>query len=97
VPTLCEFVRIPNKSPLFDAQWEAHGHMEKGREFTGGLVPASAHQGDDGGDLTAAGPHPAPADRDSGQTDDTVLMYGHLDKQPEFHRLGSRDWGRGSR
>ncbi len=29
IPTLCDFVRIPNKSPLFDPEWEAHGYMEK--------------------------------------------------------------------
>jgi hypothetical protein len=29
VPELCNYVRIPNKSPLFDPQWEEHGHMEK--------------------------------------------------------------------
>ena len=23
------FVRIPNKSPQFDPEWEAHGHMER--------------------------------------------------------------------
>ena len=25
---LIAYVRIPNKSPLFDPQWESHGHME---------------------------------------------------------------------
>src|SRR5258708_36881129 len=28
IPTLCDFVRIPNKSPLFDPAWEAHGYMD---------------------------------------------------------------------
>ena len=28
LPRLIEYVRIPNKSPLFDPEWEAHGHME---------------------------------------------------------------------
>ncbi|MDH3641002.1 MAG: peptidase M20, partial [Gammaproteobacteria bacterium] len=29
VPTLCDYVRIPNKSPAFDPDWEANGHMDK--------------------------------------------------------------------
>ena len=28
LPQLVEYVRIPNKSPLFDPEWEANGHME---------------------------------------------------------------------
>ena len=29
VPTLVEYIRIPNKSPSFDPDWAAHGHMEE--------------------------------------------------------------------
>src|SRR5215472_16409053 len=29
VPTLVDYIRIPNKSPSFDADWAAHGHMDK--------------------------------------------------------------------
>ncbi|HST43736.1 MAG TPA: peptidase M20, partial [Luteimonas sp.] len=28
VPQLVEYIRIPNKSPMFDADWVAHGHMD---------------------------------------------------------------------
>src|SRR6185503_8516400 len=28
IPTLERYIRIPNKSPAFDPQWQAHGHME---------------------------------------------------------------------
>ena len=28
VPTLVDYIRIPNKSPAFDPDWAAHGHME---------------------------------------------------------------------
>ncbi|HEY0340388.1 MAG TPA: hypothetical protein VGC34_06255, partial [Steroidobacteraceae bacterium] len=28
VERLIAYVRIPNKSPMFDPQWESHGHME---------------------------------------------------------------------
>jgi acetylornithine deacetylase/succinyl-diaminopimelate desuccinylase-like protein len=28
IPTLTEYIRIPNKSPAFDPDWEAHGYMD---------------------------------------------------------------------
>ena len=28
-PTLIDYIKIPNKSPSFDPDWEEHGHMEK--------------------------------------------------------------------
>jgi acetylornithine deacetylase/succinyl-diaminopimelate desuccinylase-like protein len=87
---LVEYVRIPNKSPMFDPDWEAHGHMEaavqlmkrwaesEARELPGARVEV----------LRLAGRTPVlmvdvPAST-HGSTDDCVLMYGHLDKQPEF-------------
>jgi hypothetical protein len=29
VPTLTDYIRIPNKSPAFDPQWAEHGFMDK--------------------------------------------------------------------
>ncbi|CAN1556014.1 ArgE Acetylornithine deacetylase/Succinyl-diaminopimelate desuccinylase and related deacylases [Burkholderiaceae bacterium] len=99
VPALTDYIAVPAKSPMFDPDWAAHGHLARvlqsatdwvEHQRVPGLrceiirlnnaqgvartpvlffeLPASA--GQDG--------TPAPA---SGQT---VLMYGHLDKQPEF-------------
>ena len=28
VPQLVEYIRIPNKSPMFDSDWAAHGYMD---------------------------------------------------------------------
>lgn len=99
VPALTDYIAVPAKSPLFDPDWAAHGHLARvlqsaadwveqqrvpglrceivrlndtqGRARTPVLFfELSASAGQDG--------TPAPA---SGQT---VLMYGHLDKQPEF-------------
>jgi acetylornithine deacetylase/succinyl-diaminopimelate desuccinylase-like protein len=83
VPALCEYVRIPNKSPLFDPDWERHGHMERAIEL---LAEWCRRQPIEGMTLKIA--------RLPGRTPllfvdipgegDTVLLYGHLDKQPEF-------------
>jgi hypothetical protein len=29
VPTLVEYIKIPNKSPAFDPDWAAHGYMDE--------------------------------------------------------------------
>ena len=29
IPELCEYIRIPNKSPMFDPDWEKHGYMDQ--------------------------------------------------------------------
>ncbi len=99
IPELVRYIEVPAKSPAFDPDWAAHGLLDRvlrgaadwvQAQKVDGLtleviqlnnaqgvprtpvlffeVPACA--GKDG--------TPAPA---SGQT---VLMYGHLDKQPEF-------------
>ena len=106
LPTLVDYIRIPNKSPAFDPDWVKHGHMEKAvqlferwaREHIAKLdgatlevvrlegrtplifieVPAT-HGG-------SPRPQPRPQGAGSHQaaSEDTVLLYGHLDKQPEM-------------
>jgi len=29
VPALTDYIAIPAKSPMFDADWAAHGHLDK--------------------------------------------------------------------
>ena len=29
IPALKDYIHIPNKSPIFDPDWQANGHMEK--------------------------------------------------------------------
>ena len=29
IPELCDYIRIPNKSPMFDPDWEEHGYMDQ--------------------------------------------------------------------
>src|SRR4029079_1828633 len=29
IPVLTEYIRIPAKSPMYDAQWAEHGHLER--------------------------------------------------------------------
>ncbi len=85
-PTLVDYIRIPNKSPAFDKDWAAHGHMDKAVE----LLEAWARRKIT--DLPGAtlevvrleGRTPVILIDIPGQGDDCVLLYGHLDKQPEM-------------
>jgi acetylornithine deacetylase/succinyl-diaminopimelate desuccinylase-like protein len=87
VPTLVEYIRIPNKSPAFDPDWAAHGHMEAAvRMFEGwardkiAALPGAALE-----TFRLPGRTPLILIEVPGQEgSDTVLLYGHLDKQPEM-------------
>ena len=84
VPTLVEYVKIPNKSPSFDANWAEHGHMDR----AAALAERWCREQDlPGMKLEVArlpGRTPLLFIEVPGDVDDTVLLYGHLDKQPEF-------------
>jgi acetylornithine deacetylase/succinyl-diaminopimelate desuccinylase-like protein len=82
LPTLQEYIRIPNESPLFDPAWKAHGHMERAVALVADWL--QRQQAPDGklqvlqdGDRT-----PLLLLEFPGSIADTVLIYGHLDKQP---------------
>src|SRR4029077_4167737 len=92
VPTLVDYIRIPNKSPAFDRDWAAHGYMDKAVDlFTGWARPKLARL--PGAALEVVrlpGRTPVilievPASgKSDARDDDRVLLYGHLDKQPEM-------------
>ena len=86
IPTLTDYIRIPNKSPAFDPDWEAHGYMEQAV----GMFAAWAEnklQQFPGASLEVVrlkGRTPLIFIEIPGNVPGTVLMYGHLDKQPEM-------------
>src|SRR3979490_220093 len=84
VERLVAYVRIPNKSPMFDPQWERNGHMEtavqlmaqwcRGQPLTGMRVEVRR----------LPGRTPLLLIEVPGELPGTVLLSGHRDKQPEF-------------
>jgi acetylornithine deacetylase/succinyl-diaminopimelate desuccinylase-like protein len=84
VPQLVDYVGIPNKSPLFDPDWAANGHMERAVQLMQRWAEANAPAGSRVEVLRIPGRTPVLLVDVPGQVDDCVLMYGHLDKQPEF-------------
>ena len=88
VPQLVEYIRIPNKSPMFDADWKAHGHMDQAVELMAGWARRQDIPGMQVDVIELEGRTPLifieiPAAH-GGRDDDCVLLYGHLDKQPEM-------------
>ena len=93
VAQLSDYIAIPAKSPAFDTDWAQHGHIEAVVRHAAAWVEAQKVPG-----LTlevlrlpgrtpviffeVAATRPVPAGSNVAQP--TVLMYGHLDKQPEF-------------
>jgi len=102
VPALTAYIRIPNKSPAFDADWEKHGYMERAVQMFSIWAKGklSAFPGASLEVVRLAGRTPlifieipgatGNPERSGGVASDsvvrraTILMYGHLDKQPEM-------------
>lgn len=84
IPSLCEYIKIPNKSPHFDAKWKEHGLMDQAVDHIADWCKAHAPQGMQLEVLRLEGRTPLIFMEIPGQINETVLMYGHLDKQPEM-------------
>jgi len=85
IESLGEYIKIPNKSPMFDADWEHNGHMAKAMDHVMAWIESQQVDG-----LTMElhklkGRTPTLLLDYPGEIDETILIYGHLDKQPEFN------------
>jgi acetylornithine deacetylase/succinyl-diaminopimelate desuccinylase-like protein len=86
VPSLTEYIRIPNKSPGFDPKWVEHGFMDDAvklmekwaRERLAPVAGATVEV------VRLEGRTPLIFMEIPGEGTEGVLMYGHLDKQPEM-------------
>jgi len=84
IPEIAEYIKVPNKSPHFDPDWEANGHMETAVEMLEAWCKTQPIK-----DMTIEvvrieGRTPLLFIDIPGQSDEVVLLYGHYDKQPEF-------------
>ena len=89
VPALVDYIAIPALSPAFDEAWASHGHLAcavgmlsdwaRHLELTGVTVAVRELVG-----RTPVIVVNVAAPNDASNVEPTVLMYGHLDKQPEM-------------
>ncbi|HET7586682.1 MAG TPA: M20 family metallopeptidase [Gammaproteobacteria bacterium] len=84
LPVLQDYVRIPNKSPTFDPDWAEHGHMDRAVELAENWCRDQGFSDAQLEIMRLPGRTPLLFMEIPGDSDDTVLLYGHLDKQPEF-------------
>ena len=87
VQQISDYIAIPAKSPGFDADWKAHGYIDTVMRNAAAWVEAQKVEGLTLEVIRLDGRTPVlffeiPATRTDSTS--TVLMYGHLDKQPEF-------------
>lgn len=82
VPTLQHYIRIPNQSPLFDPEWKKNGHMDRAVALAKTWVEAQQIPGLRIETHELDGRTPLIFIEVDGDDSSTVLMYGHLDKQP---------------
>lgn len=84
LPVLHDYIKIPCKSPNFAPQWQAEGYIEKAIEL---LADWCRQQNVKGMQLNI---HRLPERTPvlimdiAGDSEKTVLLYGHMDKQPEM-------------
>jgi len=99
VKQLSDYIEIPAKSPAFDPDWAQSGYLELVLQRAADWVRAQKVAGLTLEIIRLPGRTPVmffdvQATRPLAQGSQTVLMYGHLDKQPEFDgwRAGLGPW-----
>ena len=87
VPTLVEYIRIPNKSPSFEPNWAELGHMDQAVDMFAAWARAKIAELPGATLSVERLPERTPLiliDVPGAASGDAVLLYGHLDKQPEM-------------
>lgn len=87
VKQISQYIEIPAKSPMFDADWAQSGFIDTVVRNAAAWVEAQKIEGLKLEVVRLEGRTPViffEIDGTKSGSTDTVLMYGHLDKQPEF-------------
>jgi len=108
VPALTDYIRIPAKSPMYDARWAEHGHIDRAVTLITDWARKRKIEGLTIEVVRLEGRTPVILMEVPGAGRETVLLYGHCDKQPEMVgwaadggpwtpvRRGDRLFGRGA-
>jgi acetylornithine deacetylase/succinyl-diaminopimelate desuccinylase-like protein len=84
IPTLSTYITIPNQSPLFDPQWQENGHMKRAVDLVREWIEKQQIPNSRIAVLEGEGRTPLILFEVEGTRDGSILLYGHLDKQPPF-------------
>lgn len=84
IPQLKTYIKIPAKSPAFDEQWKHRGYMDEAMALMESWVRDQPIPGMQIQRLELPGRTPLLFIEIPGKGEDTILLYGHMDKQPEM-------------
>lgn len=84
IPQLMQYIKIPNKSPAYDPDWEKNGYMQQAMDLIQAWCEQQPMAGMKIDCLKLPGLTPLLFIEIPGNSDHTVLLYGHMDKQPEM-------------
>ena len=84
VQQLSTYIKIPNKSPMFDPNWVERGYMDEAMSLLETWVREQPISGMQVERIQLPGRTPLLFIEIPGKGDETVLLYGHMDKQPEM-------------
>ncbi len=108
IPALTEYIRIPAKSPMYDTRWAENGHIDRAVTLMTEWARTRRIEGLQIEVVRLPGRTPVILLEIPGRGGETVLLYGHCDKQPEMVgwaadggpwvpvRRGDRLFGRGA-
>ena len=78
VPALTDYIQVPAKSPMFDADWAAHGHLERVVRDAAAWVEGRRVPGLKLEVVRLEGRTPLIFVEIDGHGDDCVLLYGQI-------------------
>src|SRR5437870_4604099 len=84
IPVLTEYIRIPAKSPMYDRAWAEHGHLDRAVALITEWAGRRKIDGLEIDVIRLEGRTPLILMEAPGARGETVLLYGHCDKQPEM-------------
>ena len=83
-PTLVDYVKIPAKSPAFDAKWRENGHIARAVDLVRRWCEKRPIEGLSVDVVQLENRTPVILMDVPGGRNELVLLYGHCDKQPEM-------------
>ena len=84
VATVTDYIKIPAKSPIFDADWQAHGYIAAAMNLLVQWAQQHAPRNASIELLQSDNRTPVLFIEVPGTAPGTIFLYGHMDKQPEM-------------
>ena len=84
IPELMRYIKIPNQSPQFDPHWKSNGYMDEAMQLIAAWCRKQPLRDMKLEVIQKEERTPLLLIEIPGSLEETVLLYGHMDKQPEM-------------